>query len=387
MKVIELSYDHLPDHMKPCFLYLASFPKDTTVHRVMLKMYWRAEGLVEQTGMKSLEEVMEIYLDNLISSSLVIDFNEIGDNLTCQLHDLVHNFCLIKAREEKLFGQIGSSDASSSSDLMQRIVTINYEKEHFRPNNFVVLDSKMKRRSDEPILIAEHSKLENLRDLRILVLSYLKETEDIFIRFPNLQSLVFDLKESWDYSKERYWFPKLDHLTELDYLRADFESSNTNDSGPSLATNWSWDFHFPSNLKMLSLWDFPLTSDSLSRIARLSNLEELFLVRIITQEEEWNMGEEDTFVNLKYLELYEVTLAKWETGEKSFPVLEKLKMWECRKLEEIPPNFCDICSLKIIILVESPQLEDSAKKINQYVEGMGGDELQVLGRSNIPFFM
>ncbi|PHT34826.1 hypothetical protein CQW23_26626 [Capsicum baccatum] len=147
MKVIELSYDHLTDHMKPCFLYLASFPKDTTVHRVMLKMYWRAEGLVEQTGMKSLEEVMEIYLDNLISSSLVIDFNEIGDNLTFQLHDLVHNFCLIKAREEKLFGQISSSDASSSSDLMQRIVTINYNKEHFGPNNFVVLDSKMKRHS------------------------------------------------------------------------------------------------------------------------------------------------------------------------------------------------------------------------------------------------
>ncbi|KAM3376506.1 hypothetical protein P3S68_015221 [Capsicum galapagoense] len=50
MKVIELSYDHLPHHMKPCFLYHASFPKDTAVHRVMLKMYLRAEGLVEQTG-------------------------------------------------------------------------------------------------------------------------------------------------------------------------------------------------------------------------------------------------------------------------------------------------------------------------------------------------
>ncbi|PHT44450.1 hypothetical protein CQW23_13608 [Capsicum baccatum] len=72
MKVIELSYDYLPHHMKPCFLYLASFPNDTAVDRVMLKMYWRAEGLVEQTGMKSLEEVMEIYLDNLISSSLSV---------------------------------------------------------------------------------------------------------------------------------------------------------------------------------------------------------------------------------------------------------------------------------------------------------------------------
>ncbi|PHT44458.1 hypothetical protein CQW23_13616 [Capsicum baccatum] len=138
MKVIELSYDHLPHHMKPCFLYHASFPKDTAVHRVMLKMYLRAEGLVEQTGMKSLEEVMEIYLDNLISSSLVIAFNEIGDNRTCQLHDLVHYFCLIKAREEKLFGRISSSDPSSSSDLMASIVTINYDKEHFEPNNFIL---------------------------------------------------------------------------------------------------------------------------------------------------------------------------------------------------------------------------------------------------------
>ncbi|KAF3632152.1 hypothetical protein BC332_14722 [Capsicum chinense] len=137
MKVIELSYDHLPHHMKPCFLYLASYPKDTEINRDLLKIYWRAEGFVEQTGIKSLEEVMEIYLDNLIFSSLAIPFNEIGDNPTCQLHDLVHDFCLIKAREEKLFGEISSSDASSSADLMPRIVNIVYNKEQFELNNFV----------------------------------------------------------------------------------------------------------------------------------------------------------------------------------------------------------------------------------------------------------
>ncbi|PHU13360.1 hypothetical protein BC332_14565 [Capsicum chinense] len=67
--------------------------------------------------------------------------------------------------------------------------------------------------TDEPIVIAEDSKLENLRVLETLALSYSKEIEDIFIRFPNLQRLAFVLKESWDYSKERYWFPKLDFLT------------------------------------------------------------------------------------------------------------------------------------------------------------------------------
>ncbi|KAF3672115.1 putative lysine-specific demethylase JMJ14-like, partial [Capsicum annuum] len=95
------------------------------------------------------------------------------------------------------------------------------------------------------------------------------------------------------------------------------------------------------------------------------------------QGEEWNMGEEDTFVNLKFLFLDEVTLAKWMFGEKSFPVLEKLVLSGCHKLEEIPSSFGDICSLKIIQLVNSPQLEDSAKKIKQYFEDMGGDELQI----------
>ncbi|PHT29025.1 hypothetical protein CQW23_31368 [Capsicum baccatum] len=378
MKVIELSYDHLPHHLKPCLIYLASFPKDSEVDRDELKKYWRAEGLVEQTEMKSVEEV----IDNLISSSLVIAFNGI--------------------------------------DLMPRILNIAYDKEYFGPNNFVLVDSKMKRHSckhhyslkidgdemedrlsdachlrdlrllrvlilegsfmmvkdsllneicmlnhlslfvdnkgstwillpsiwnlvklrvlgmdacsffnmdsDTPILIAEDSKLENLRELGNLVLSYSKETENIFKRFPNLQELSFVLKESCDYSIGRYWFPKLDFLTELEFLTVDFESSNSNDSGASVAINWSWDFHFPSNLKTLLLYDIPLTSDSLSTIVRLPNLEELFLTGTIIQGEEWNMGEEDTFENLKLLDLDEVTFSKWEVGEESFPVLEKLEL-------------------------------------------------------------
>ncbi|PHT77860.1 hypothetical protein T459_15912 [Capsicum annuum] len=89
------------------------------------------------------------------------------------------------------------------------------------------------------------------------------------------------------------------------------------------------------------------------------------------------MREEDTFENLKYLNLTEVTLAKWEVGEESFPVIEKLVLRKCHMLKEIPPSFGDICSLKIIKLVESPHVEDSAKKIKQYVEDMGGDELQL----------
>ncbi|XP_015160126.1 putative late blight resistance protein homolog R1A-3 isoform X1 [Solanum tuberosum] len=500
MKVIEISYDHLPDHLKPCLLYFAGWPKDTAVTIYELKVLLDAGGFVEKTEMKSMEEMVKIYVDDLISSSLVICFNEIGDYPTCQVHDLVHDFCLIKARKEKLFDRISSS---APSDLLSSKITIDDDEEH-SGLNFVLFGSNKKRHSgkhlyslringdklddhlsdtfhlrhlrllralyldpsfikvndsllneicmlnhlrylrigtevkylplsfsslwnletlwvdneestlillpriwdliklrvlvmtacsffdmdtDEPILVAEDTKLENLTLLEKLVLSYWKDTEDIFERFPNLQDLSFELKESWDYSTEQYWFPKLDFLTELEDLTVEFERSNTNDSGSSAAINCPWDFHFPSNLKKLSLYDFPLISDSLSTIARLPNLEELYLYDTIIHGEEWNMGEEDTFENLKCLKLQRVTLAKWEVGEESFPALEKLKLEGCCDLEEIPPSFGDIWSLKIIKLVESPQLEDSAMKIKVYAEDMrGGDELQVVGRKNIPLY-
>ena len=158
-------------------------------------------------------------------------------------------------------------------------------------------------------------------------------------------------------------------------LKITFEGSYSNDSVLSAATNRLWDFHFPSSVKMLCLCEFPLTSDSLSTIGILPKLEDLYLEDAIIEGEGWNMGEEDTFQNLKCLTLQRVTLANWEVREESFPALEKLRLRDCRMLEEIPPSFGDICSLKSIELRRSPQLKESALKIKQDVEDMGRDIL------------
>ncbi|WMV40796.1 hypothetical protein MTR67_034181 [Solanum verrucosum] len=398
MKGIEISYDHLPDHLKPCLLCFASFPKDRAMTIYELKSIWGAEVFEEKTEMKSMKEVVNLLLDDLIFSNLVIYSNDIGDATKCQIHDLVHDFCLIKAREERLFDLISSS---APSDLLPRQITIHDDKEHLILSCSVqirkgILDSSFIMVKDSLLneicmlnhlrylrigtevkslalsfsnlwnleilsvdnkesnlillLIAEDTKLENLRILGHLVLSYSKDTEDNYKRLPNLQVLSIELMDLWDYSTEQYWFSKLDCLTELEELIVVFESSNTNDT-------------------------------------RLPNLEELTLYRIIIHGEEWNMGEEDTFENLKCLKLHRVTLSKREVGEKSFPALEKLKLEGCCDIEEIPPSFGDIYSLKIIKLVDSPHLEDSSMKIKEYAEDMrGGDVLQVVGRKNIPLF-
>ncbi|PHT28024.1 hypothetical protein CQW23_32380 [Capsicum baccatum] len=133
MKVIQLSYDHLSDHLKPCFLYLASYPKDKDIKISKLKYLWSDEGLVEPTDLKSVEEVMEIYVDELIASSLVIVRG--GSKQRCQIHDLVHDFCSIKARKEKLFDLTSSVvlSSSSSSDPMLRRRTVINDSSFFSP--------------------------------------------------------------------------------------------------------------------------------------------------------------------------------------------------------------------------------------------------------------
>ncbi|KAM3268276.1 hypothetical protein P3S67_031217 [Capsicum chacoense] len=128
MKVIQLSYDHLSDILKLCLLYLASYPKDEDIAISSLKKLWSDEGLAEPTNLKSVEEVLEDYVDKLISSSLVIVRGR--REQSCQIHDLVHDFCLIKARMEKLFDLKSSIvlSSSSSSDLMLRRRTVIYDQ-------------------------------------------------------------------------------------------------------------------------------------------------------------------------------------------------------------------------------------------------------------------
>ncbi|XP_075084749.1 putative late blight resistance protein homolog R1C-3 [Nicotiana tabacum] len=146
MKVIQLSYDHLSNHLKPCLLYFASYPKDQDIEISELKDLWSAEGFVEQSEMRSVEEVMEVYMDELISSSLVIVLNEKrGRGPSCQIHDLVHDFCSLKARKENLFDFISSrnsfssSDFCSSLDLMPRGITIQHNEHLVKSDEFCAL--------------------------------------------------------------------------------------------------------------------------------------------------------------------------------------------------------------------------------------------------------
>ncbi|KAF3638012.1 hypothetical protein FXO38_23469 [Capsicum annuum] len=125
---------------------------------------------------------------------------------------------------------------------------------------------------DEPTVLQEDSKLENLRILSSFNISY--SNEDIFKRFPNLQNLKFSIREPWDCSTEQISFPRLDVYNELQKVSAHFHCSPFSRHAPE---HQFCDFHFPSSMKKLQWTSFNLTSYSLSRIRSLPNLQDLRL--------------------------------------------------------------------------------------------------------------
>ncbi|KAF5777537.1 putative P-loop containing nucleoside triphosphate hydrolase [Helianthus annuus] len=99
---LALSYNHLPPHLRPCFLFLGAFPEDYEVPVTKLIWLWIAQGFIHETGSRMLEDVAEDFLMDLIKRSLLMTSTIKSDSQvkTCRIHNLLRDFCLIKAEEE-----------------------------------------------------------------------------------------------------------------------------------------------------------------------------------------------------------------------------------------------------------------------------------------------
>ncbi|KAI3462427.1 hypothetical protein Pfo_019090 [Paulownia fortunei] len=102
VNILELSYKHLPVHLKPCFLYFGAFPEDMEISARKLISLWIAEGFIQEEDQKSLRDVAEEYLVDLIDRSLVLIAKRRsgGGVKACSIHDLLRELCLRKAKEE-----------------------------------------------------------------------------------------------------------------------------------------------------------------------------------------------------------------------------------------------------------------------------------------------
>ncbi|KAF3434066.1 hypothetical protein FNV43_RR25169 [Rhamnella rubrinervis] len=127
--ILALSYYDLPYTLKPCFLYLGNFPEDWEIPKRKLIRLWIAEGFIATPTRgeeeETMEDIAEQYLRELILRGMVQvsqrDYTGVGVK-TCRMHDLMRDFCMLKAREEN-FSAIIPKIESSTSSSKQHVAT------------------------------------------------------------------------------------------------------------------------------------------------------------------------------------------------------------------------------------------------------------------------
>jgi hypothetical protein len=88
--ILKLSYDHLPSHLMSCFAYCSLFPKDYEMDKEKLIQLWIAQGFIQSSNNKNLEDVADEYFNDLLWRSLFEEVNTYG-TLKYKMHDLIHD--------------------------------------------------------------------------------------------------------------------------------------------------------------------------------------------------------------------------------------------------------------------------------------------------------
>uniref|UniRef100_A0A7N2M7U4 Uncharacterized protein n=2 Tax=Quercus lobata TaxID=97700 RepID=A0A7N2M7U4_QUELO len=121
-KVLSLSFEDLPYHLKSCLLYFGMYPVSFALSRGILIEQWIAEGFVNKINDKAFEDIGQEYLIELINRSLVqvLNIDAAGVVVRCRIHDLLHEIILQKM-EDLSFCHVLSKEKSTFEGLTRRM--------------------------------------------------------------------------------------------------------------------------------------------------------------------------------------------------------------------------------------------------------------------------
>ncbi|XP_047963569.1 putative late blight resistance protein homolog R1B-16 isoform X2 [Salvia hispanica] len=124
LQVLYMSYNNLPVHLKPCFLYFGRYGEDEVIRVSELILYLDAEGFIKPINGKSLEEVAEKYVEELVDGNLLIveKRRHCGKLKSLKMHDLLRDVCLREARKLKFLYVVETKSDPKGIYLYRRIV-------------------------------------------------------------------------------------------------------------------------------------------------------------------------------------------------------------------------------------------------------------------------
>ncbi|KAM3695499.1 hypothetical protein ACJW31_07G136600 [Castanea mollissima] len=140
-KVLALSYNDLPFHLKPCFLYLGQFPEDFEIPTEELIRMWMGEGFIPQIQYRgerddTMDDVGDRYLRELVQRCMVLGGKKdlLGRIKTCRMHDLMRDFCVSKAQDENFLhftNTLSMKQREAQIGKVRRLAIISKSGENF----------------------------------------------------------------------------------------------------------------------------------------------------------------------------------------------------------------------------------------------------------------
>ncbi|GAU16448.1 hypothetical protein TSUD_117970 [Trifolium subterraneum] len=134
VKILSLSYDDLPYHLKSCMLYFGIYPEDYAINRKRLTRQWMAEGFVRYNENINLEEVAEEYLTELIHRNLVqvsrVGFD--GKVKSCQVHNLLRAVIIRKMHDLRFCHLMCEDDDNLAVGITRRFSITSISKNVLR---------------------------------------------------------------------------------------------------------------------------------------------------------------------------------------------------------------------------------------------------------------
>ncbi|KAL0666618.1 hypothetical protein Bca4012_029322 [Brassica carinata] len=381
-RVLSTSYEDLPVQLKHCFLYLAHFPEDYKIQVERLYYLWEAEGIITSSGDgATTRKIGEEYIDELVRRNMVI---AVKDDLSCrweycQMHDMMREVCLYKAKEEN-FLQFIKVPTSSTSTINAHTPTRSRRLAvHGGGNAFDMLGRKnnQKARSvlgfglDSNFWKQSGQEFRNLQLLRVLDLSlqspssrggripssigklihlrYLSLEMDWATHVPsslrNLKLLIY-LRI---FSRKEVYLPSIfKEMVELRFLLLPFriEAKNKLELGNLVNLECLGgfrpeygsitDFLRLKRLRTLRLYlKGRYTSEVLaSSLCELRNLETLKLLHMNSFDEAYDLDFVCNFIHLRHLEL-EIRMTRLPDHSRLPPHLAHISLSGC-ELEEDP---------------------------------------------------
>ncbi|XP_057493047.1 putative late blight resistance protein homolog R1B-16 isoform X2 [Actinidia eriantha] len=381
LKTLALSYNHLPHHLKPCFLYFGVFPEDCQVPVWELIWLWVAEGFIRETGEKSFEDVAEEYLTELIGRSLILVSRRRYDGgvKACGIHDLLRDFCIKQAEKEcflqRISGELPVSYFAQPEDLVivHSPSTLNTSifgfaihsgctKSELADLDYPWCEFVRVLRTSYGMISSNRSKIEKLVHLR-----------DFLAGTPNIRKLGI---EGHVVKNGLFTFPDTDflnHLQELKLWRRGYGSWPIRLDGA----------RFPTNLKKLTLMESRVKWNEMSTLGKsLPNLEVLKLLQFACVGKCWKTSDGD-FPQLKFLKLVIIPIEEWQVSSNPFPRLQRLVLVGCRELQSIPSEIGEVSTLQMIeVRYCNTSIANSARKIKEEQVSMGNNWLQIVESGN-----